>query len=340
VILEQGDQVGMSWRHHYHRLHLHTDKGHSELPLLGFDPALPRYLSRLQFIDYLESYAAHFRLPVRFAERLLAARRVDGLWQAHTTAGSWRAPHLIMATGYNRLARAVEWPAMAAFAGELLHSSAYRDGRSYRDRRVLVVGLGNSGGEIAIDLHEHGARVALSVRGPVNVIPREVLGIPILTLSILQSRLPARLADWLNAPIQRLLIGDLARFGLRKPAHGPVQQIRDSARIPLIDIGTVELIKRGEIQVFPAIETFFEGGVRFVDGRRLACDAVILATGYSPGVAELLPEVAGAVDARGVPVSDTAPENGLHFCGFRLTATGMLRDISIEARRIARAVAR
>ena len=342
VILEQGDQVGMSWRQHYDRLHLHTDKGHSELPFLSFDAATPRYPSRLQFIDYLERYARRFDLKVRFGERLVTARRVDGLWEAHTTARTWRAPSLIITTGYNRVARVGEWSTLGSFRGELLHSCAYRNGQLYKGRSVLVVGLGNSGGEIAIDLHESGAAVGLSVRGPVNIIPREVLGIPILTLSILLSRLPAPLADRLNAPIQRALLGDLSRLGLRRPAHGPMRQIRDSGRIPLIDIGTVDLIKRGRIRIFPAIDGFFEDGVRFADGRQQRFDAVILATGYSPQAGELVPEVAGVVDARGTPNTSgrESAAGGLYFCGFRVAATGMLREIGLEAKRIAAAITR
>lgn len=340
VVLEQGDQVGMSWRRHYDRLHLHTDKRHSELPLLGFAAAIPRYPSRLQVIDYLERYAARFDVRVRFGERLLAARPVGGLWEAHTTARTWRAPNLIIATGYNRAAHAGEWPTMGAYRGELLHSSAYRNGQPYKGRRVLVVGLGNSGGEIAIDLHECGAAVALSVRGPVNIVPREILGVPILTFAILQSRLPAPLADRLNAPLQRVLIGDLTRFGLRRPAYGPMQQIRDGSRIPLIDIGTTKLIKQGKIQVFPAVDGFFEDGVRFADGRREPFDAVVLATGYNPRMGELLPNVAGVIDARGIPIASgrESAARGLYFCGFRVTATGMLREIGLEARRIAAAI--
>jgi indole-3-pyruvate monooxygenase len=86
----------------------------------------------------------------------------------------------------------------------------------------LVVGFGNSGGEIAIDLWEHGARPSLAVRSPVNVIPRDLLGIPILAIGILQSKLPPRWADALNAPHLRVVMGDLTRYGLRKLPQGPI----------------------------------------------------------------------------------------------------------------------
>jgi cation diffusion facilitator CzcD-associated flavoprotein CzcO len=120
-----------------------------------------------------------------------------------------------------------------------MHSSEYRNGELFRGKKVLVVGFGNSGGEIAIDLWEHGVQVGLSVRGGVNVIPRELFGIPILTISILQSQMPARLADAVNAFLLRFVIGDLTQYGLRKLPYGPITQMRRDAHIPLIDVGTV-----------------------------------------------------------------------------------------------------
>jgi len=121
-----------------------------------------------------------------------------------------------------------------------------------------------------------------------------------------------------------------------------MRQIRDSGRIPLIDIGTVDLIRRGRIQICPAIDGFFENGVRFADGRQQRFDAVILATGYSPQAGELVPEVAGVVDARGTPNTSgrESAAGGLYFCGFRVAATGMLREIGLEAKRIAAGITR
>ena len=112
---------------------------------------------------------------------------------------------------------------------------------------LLVVGLGNSGGELLIDLWEHGARPAIAVRSPVNVIPREVMGTPFLTMGILQSWLPSRLADALNAPVTNAIIGDLRPYGLRRPADGPITQIREQGRVPFIDVGTIKQIGRAHV---------------------------------------------------------------------------------------------
>jgi cation diffusion facilitator CzcD-associated flavoprotein CzcO len=247
-----------------------------------------------------------------------------------------------VATGYCREPCLPDWPGQSAYTGAYLHSSQYRNGEPFRGQPVLVVGFGNSGGEIAIDLREHGARPSLAVRGPVNVIPRELLGIPILAIGLVQDKLPPRLADALNAPILRLAVGDLSRYGLRSARRGPMSQIKRDARIPLIDVGTLNLIERGQIAVRPGIDRFTADGVVFTDGRHERYAAVILATGYRPRVDAFLQGATGALDAEGAPLSSgrQAALPGLYFCGFYVAPTGMLRQIAQEARRISASIAK
>ena len=332
LILEQADQVGDSWRSHYDRLHLHTSKGFSSLPFLSFPSGTPRYPSRLEFVEYLEGYRQRFELSVRTGEQVTSARRNGDGWEVRTTDSRYATSCLVVATGYTRDPHVPRWPGQGDFRGEILHSSAYRNGEPYRDRDMLVIGFGNSGGEIAIDLWEHGARPSLAVRGPVNVIPRELFGVPILALGIAQSKLPARIADAMNAPLLRFVVGDLTEYGLAKLPRGPVSQIRESARIPLIDVGTIELIKRGKIAVRPGVERFTEDAVVFTDGRRQACDGVVLATGYRPRVDAFLSGAGAAYDEDGTPRSSgrESAVPGLYFCGFHVSATGMLREIGID----------
>ncbi len=341
TILERGDRIGTAWHRHYDRLHLHTDKAHSTLPFLKFPKGCPRYPSRGQVIDYLESYAARFELEPRFGQNVVAARREDGAWRVETADEAYRSRHLVVATGYTGEAIVPTWPGQDTFPGAILHSSAYRNGTPYRGQTVLVVGFGNSGGEIAIDLCEHGARPVMAVRSPVNVVPRDLFGLPILAISIPMSKLPARLADALNAPILRWKVGDIRKLGLTPASYGPLSQIYGKARIPLLDVGTLDLIRRGRVQVRPGIERFRGGNVVFSDGSQLACDAIVLATGYKPAVRSFLGE-SPALDDDGVPaVSGRESEvPGLYFCGFFVAPTGMFREIGIEARRIARAIDR
>jgi cation diffusion facilitator CzcD-associated flavoprotein CzcO len=231
---------------------------------------------------------------------------------------------------------------MDGYKGQVLHSAAYLNGAPFKGRRVLVVGLGNSGGEIAIDLHEHGAQPSIAVRSPVNVIKRDIFGIPFLTFGILQSKLPPELADAMNAPLIRLLTGDLTRFGLRQPEEGPVTQISRHGRVPFIDVGTVRLIKQGLVQVRPGIERFTEQGVVFTDGWSDPFDAVVLATGYRPDVQSWLEAGEGVLGESGVPLQSgqaLSEAKGLYFCGYHVSPTGMLREIAREAKQLGRLIA-
>ena len=334
VVLERGTEIAASWRRHYDRLHLHTAARHSHLPGFGFPPGTPRYPSRDQMVGYLEAYARHFEIVPRFGEDVLSLRPSAGEWIAETASGLHRSSHVVVATGTNAIPWTPTWPGQEQFRGPILHSREYRNGEPFRGQHVLVVGFGNSAGEIAIDLHEHGARAAMSVRGPVNIVPRDILGIPISSVSLFLSRVPARLADALAPRIARLTIGDISRFGLTQATVSPMTQIRVQSRIPLIDIGTLGLIKEGRIGIHPGIRSLAPREITFEDGSRDAFDAIITATGFRPGVDRFLDPPAGN-DGANWPRSRVESANGLYFCGFTVTPTGMLREIGIEARRIA-----
>jgi cation diffusion facilitator CzcD-associated flavoprotein CzcO len=341
VLLERSDHVGAAWRRHYARLHLHTHKRFSALPYLPFPAGTPSYPARQQVVDYLEAYAARWSLRPRFGQAVASVRRRGGQWETETQDARYVSRRVVVATGYCRVPHVPAWPGQSAFRGEILHSSAYQNGEPYRGQRVLVVGMGNSGGEIAIDLWEHGAQPALAVRSPLVVIPRDLLGIPILAIALALRRLPAGVADALTAPILRLVFGDLTRLGLRRAAVGPFRLIERQARIPLIDVGTLGLIGQGKIALRPGVAGFSSAGVRFRDGSEQAFDAVVLATGYRPEVGAFLEAASAVTDVKGDPVASgrESAEAGLYFCGFYVAPTGMLREIALEARRIARDIA-
>ena len=349
IILERATEIGASWRRHYDRLHLHTAARHSSLPGFGFPSGTPRYPSRDQMIGYLVEYARRFGIEPRFGEQVVSLRARDGEWLAQTATGLYRSENVVVASGFNAIPWTPAWPGQERFKGPILHSLEYRNGEPFRGQRVLVVGFGNSAGEIAIDLHEHGARPTMAVRGPVNVIPRDILGIPISSFAILLSRVPTGLADALAPKLSRITTGDIGRFGLTRASVSPMTQIRVESRIPLVDIGTLELIRQGHIQVRPGIRSIDGSGVAFRDGSRDEFDAIITATGFRPGVARFLDrtvdtenpagkrEIAGPAGQAGErwPRSRVESANGLYFCGFAVTPAGMLREIGHEARRIA-----
>jgi indole-3-pyruvate monooxygenase len=338
---ERSQRVGDAWHRHWERLHLHTDKGHSALPYQPFPAGFPRYPSRLQVIEYLENYARAHALSPRFGENVLSARRRDDGWETTTHSGRFLSRNLVVASGRTAVPNVPVWPGQAAFAGEVLHSSAYRSGESYAGKSVLVVGIGNSGGEIAIDLVEHGARAAISVRSPVNVLPRELLGIPIMAIAAPLSLLPPALADALSWPLIRAANGNIARLGFRKLHYGPMAQVR-RGRVPLIDVGTLKLVREGKIVIRPDIEYFDRSEVVFTDGASERFDAVVLATGHQPRVDAFFLDAGQLLGEPGTPTSSGRPTDapGLYFCGFYVSPIGVLREIAREAHRIAGDIAR
>jgi indole-3-pyruvate monooxygenase len=341
LLLEQSDRVGSAWHRHYDRLHMHTDKNNSALPFEPFPKDYPRYPTRDQVIDYLDSYAKKFDLDIRFKQQVTSVQYKDDHWEIRTQDNSHQAANLVVAAGNAREPLIPRWKRQDVFQGRIIHSSEYKNGEAFKGQAVLVIGFGNSGGEIAIDLWEHGARPSLAVRNAVNVIPRELFGIPILSIGIVQNVLPVWMADAMNAPILRAAIGDITKLGLRKLPYGPATQIRNDKRIPLIDVGTIKLIKQGHITVYSGIQEFTESGVRFTDGREAKFEVVIVATGYRPRVDTFL-KAARVYDENGTPVSSgcetSAP--GLYFCGYHVSPTGMLREIAIEAKQISAAIAK
>jgi cation diffusion facilitator CzcD-associated flavoprotein CzcO len=337
-IVERGEAVGTSWRRHYDRLHLHTPKEQSALPFLPFPASVPRYPSRDEVIAYLDEYARTFELAPTFGVDVERCERgEDDRWQVHTSRGIRRARNLVVATGFSRVPRRVSWPGLDAFAGPVVHSSEYATGDRFRGQRVLVVGFGNSGAEIALDLAENRAESTVSIRGAVNVVPREILGVPITSLGRAGRLLPLAIADRLNAMIVRLALGNLAEFGLRKRDDGPLAEIVRTRQIPVVDVGTLAAIRDRKIAVRPAVESSMHEAVRFVDGRVETFHAIVLATGYSTGLDAMLGEDAASLldDARRPRTSVREAAIGLHFCGFNVVPAGLLREIALEAQRIA-----
>lgn len=342
-VIERGSVVGQSWHNHYERLHLHTVKEYSSLPRRSFPPHYPRYVARRQVADYLADYAAHFGIAPRFDEEATAIERVDGQWHTRCSSGlQFASGAVVVATGANLRPNLPSYPGQEQYLGALTHSSNYREPSPYRGRRVLVVGMGNTGAEIALDLAQAGVDVTLSVRSPVNMVLRDVLGRPTQVTAMLLARLPRRVAFAIARKFRDWTIGDLSRWGLRAPRASPLQQLMEEGRTPVIDIGTVRAIRQGRIAVRPGIESFSAEGVRFTDARGEAFDAVILATGYRPDVQKFFPQVQVPLDARELPrdVIGSGPLAGIYFVGYDLRQPGgLLRTIGLQAREVAAAIA-
>ena len=336
-IIESHGHVAHAWRSHYDRLHLHTNKKNSGLPFFPFSSTVGKYPSKAQVIEYLENYAEAMGIRPMFNTTAKRIHRSERTWVVETDNGPLTSRHVIMCTGNAHTPKPYNRPGLDTFPGVVMHSAAYKNGSTFRDKRVLVVGFGNSACEIALCLSEHGAKPALSVRSPVNVIPREILGIPVLTIGIWQSLLPPRLTDRLNKPLLRLLVGDIEKYGLKKLPYGPREQIIVHHRIPLLDVGTMDLIRKGALPVYGDVSRFDGNAVHFADGKVATFDAIITAVGYETGLRDLLGLDADREADLRQPLATRKylGKDNLYFCGFYVSPTGMLREIALESRVIA-----
>jgi cation diffusion facilitator CzcD-associated flavoprotein CzcO len=343
LVIERADRVGASWRAHYERLHLHTVKALSALPGLPFPPEAPRYVPRQGVVDYLDAYARQYDIAPLFGEAATAITPAEGGWLTRSATGrEFVSRHVVIATGANHTPVVPAVAGRAQFRGQVLHSRDYRNASPFAGQRVLVVGMGNTGAEIALDLAEHGVRAALSVRSAINLVHRDVLGRPTQLSSIMLSKLPTAWGDSLATWLRNLTVGDLSRWGLRTADVSPLRQLREHGKTPVIDVGTLARIKSGEIAVHPGIDSFTPEGLRFVDGSEHRFDAVVLATGYNARVDALFPGQKPALDPSGLPldVVGQGAFSGVYFIGFDIRQPGgLLRAIAAQADQVAQAIA-
>ncbi len=337
IILEKEGVVAHAWRSHYDRLHLHTNKASSQLPYIKFPKGTPKYPSRDQLVRYMENYCTVMRIQPEFNTTVTHIEKTGNTWNVQTDKEEFQATNVIVCTGNTNVPKRIDKPGLSDFPGTILHSAEYKNGKAFTGKNVLVIGFGNSACEIAICLHEHGALPAMSVRSPVNVIPRDVFGIPVLQLGISQAFLPPRIADKLNAPLLRLLVGDITKSGLKKLPYGPTEQIVHHHQIPLLDIGTMDLIKKDHIKIFGDIERVDQDTIHFEDNKQMSFDAIIMATGYKTGLesmVELTPERKMDLQ-RIIKKRNYFGKDSLYFCGFYVAPTGMIREATIESKIIA-----
>lgn len=345
VVLDKADAVGSAWRQHYERLHLHTIRWNSHLPGLKIPRAYGRWIARADVVRYLEAYAAHHRLNVALGVQADRIERNDTRWFVHTPQGDRVARAVVVATGYNHTPDLPKWPGLDTFGGELVHSTAYRNAAPYHGRDVLVVGTGNTGAEIAVDLVEGGAaRVRLAVRTVPTIVRREVA--PMLDNSgvgrVLR-RLPVRLVDRIIATSSRLTTPSLAAHGLPRPRPDAYTRLLDDGAVPIIDVGLIDLIRSGQVEVVAAVSGFDGDKVRLSDGSAIAPDAVVAATGFTQGLDDLVGHL-GLLDDRGRPIvkgaraHPNAPD--LYFTGYTNPISGMFHELNVDARRIAKAIVR
>lgn len=320
-IVEKTDKIAWSWHNHYDRLSLHTVKQLSALPHLPFPDNYPLYVPRLDLVKYYENYAEHFNIKPHFnTEVKNITKNTDENWVVTTQEGdTFHTQQVVVATGINRVPHQPTWKGQEDFKGTITHSRAYKNPQPFKGGKVLIIGMGNTGAELALDLSENNIETWISVRSPLSVVPRDVNGRPVQVTSKKLAKIPFGIGDWLGTVIRKMIIGDLSKYGIPMSKMHPAKQLRETGKTPVIDLGTVAHIKAGKIKILPDIENFYEEGVTTVDGKNHPFDHIIVCTGYRAKIDDFIDNPASLLDKYHIPkapIADATEYQGLYFVGF------------------------
>ena len=342
IVLERAAAITPSWRARYDGFRLNTSRWFSYLPGQRFAPNVNRWPARDELVAYYEQYTQDNRIQIKLDTTARSIGHAPDGWRIETSTGALEAPAVVIATGKYNKPTIPPWPGQQTFDGEITHSSVYRNAHPYREKRVLVVGPGASGFEIATQIASGGgSEVWLSIRTPPHIVHRDIGPLPSDLFAVLSRRLPVGLVDWVGERVRRATIGDLTGYGLQPPPDGIYTRVRKTGMIPTVDGPYVDAIKQGLVKVVPAVESLDRRTVRLADGSLIEPDAVIAATGYERNLEPLVGHL-GVLTQDGHPAAHgdrphpAAPD--IYFTGFTEPFSGNLRELRLDARKIARAI--
>lgn len=334
-ILEQSNEVASKWHQHYDRLHLHTVKEFSHLPFKEFPENYPQYVSKKQLIAYYENYVKEFNINIRFNSKVIQVSKQESSWKVVCENQSeYLAKNVIIATGLCRKANSTKWIEDTRFKGEVLHASAYKNPSSFINKNVLIIGMGNTGAEIALDLAEHNVRTSILVRSEIVVIPRDLFGNSVQITARKLAKLPWGIGDWIGSLSSFIAFGNLKKYGLPISKIKPAVLRRVYGKTPTIDLGTIDLIKKGVIKVYRKILEIKEKSLIFEQNNEEDIDAIILATGYTAGINDIIQNVNSFFDANGEPTKKIGDGyyEGMYFIGYeKFTYGGVLGTLINES---------
>jgi thioredoxin reductase len=309
LIVDREARIGDNWRHRYHALTLHNQVQVNHLPYMLFPPNWPTYIPKDKlanwFEAYVESMELNFWTGTEFEGGAYDEKRERWTVTLRKADGSTRQMHprhLVMATGVSGIPNLPDIPGLNDFTGTVLHSSQYTDGEDWRDRRAMVIGTGNSGHDIAQDLHSSGAEVTLVQRSSTLIVSIEPSAQLVYTPynegtlddnDLIATSMPLPLArkshqalTELSKDLDKDLLDGLQRRGFKLDygEDGTGWQFKYLTRGGgyYFNVGCSDLIVRGEIGLtqFSDIDGFVAGGARTKSGETIAADLIVLATGY------------------------------------------------------------
>ena len=307
LIVDREARVGDNWRTRYHALTLHNQVQVNHLPYMPFPASWPSYIPKDKLAGWFEAYVEAMELDFWTATEFSGGSYESGRWTVdlRRSGGKTRTlhpRHIVMATGVSGIPNRPEIAGLKDFAGAVLHSSQYGDSSEWKGRNALVIGTGNSGHDIAQDLHSNGAHVTLIQRSPtliVNIEPSAQLpyalyseGIPVEDCDLIAASMPLALMRQAHRAmtaqgraLDKPLLDGLERAGFKLDVEDQTGwQFKYLTRGGgyYFNVGCSDLIVQGKIPVvqFSGIDGFVAEGARMQGGGVIPADLVVLATGY------------------------------------------------------------
>lgn len=327
LIVDSHERIGDNWRTRYHSLALHNQIHVNHLPYMPFPPTWPKYISKDMLANWFEYYAGAMELNFWTGTEFVGATYDDAAqcWTARLrrrdgTERSVQPRHLVFANGVSGIAKVPSLPGLDRFGGTVAHTHGFTDGSAWRGKRALVLGTGNSGHDVAQDLHSHGAATTIIQRGSTTVVsidPSAKLnyalydeGPPLEDCDLIATTATYPLVvrayqlavERMVELDKELIAGLIARgfkYDLGEDGTGHQMKYRRRGGGYYLDAGCSGLIINGEIGLlqFDAIERFVESGALLRDGSIVPADLLVLATGYHTQL-ELVRRVLGEDIAR------------------------------------------
>lgn len=261
----------------YESAHLISSKGTTAFDEFPMADEVPPYPHHRQIGQYFRDYATHFGLRqyYQFDTRVVRLERLDRGWrlvsERQGEQREWQFDGVLIANG---TLHTPNQPALPGhFAGELLHSSAYKSAEIFAGKRVLVIGCGNSACDIAVDAVHRASSVDLSVRRGYHFLPKFILGKPTDTFGG-AIKLPRRLKQLVDGLLVRALLGKPSQYGLPDPDYRLYESHPVMNSLVLHHIGHGDIQPRGDVKAVDGQH------VTFANGERAEYDLILQATGY------------------------------------------------------------
>jgi len=347
LIIDAASNIASAWRFRHPQLSLNTHRLLSGLPGMPIPNSKGTFVSRNDYIAYLEAYAnklqQEHQLEIVLNTKVKCIKSFNGVWSLTSDKNHFSTSNLIIATGPDKEPYLPLWRGMHNYEGTIKHVANFGDIEQYDDKDILIIGGANSGIDAANHLVRRAryASLTISMRNGCHLMPTYVVGIPSQLLGPVLAKLPIGFQDKLARLFSDLCFGDLTQYGIKTPDLGLASRMLKSGVAPGFDNGFVKALKLGKVKIAPEIDKFTTSKVLFKETEHIVSqdkqpryfDHVICATGYQKGLDQLLPSACLNDDGSNHDIP------GIYLFGMKAKIQGSIYARLNEAEKLAERIA-